>query len=143
MFPFIFYHQLKKYDKVDATISSELNQLYNKDKDIASLKRRIRLLLTQAKGRELKNPNAGNTNLILAEARDIQMSVVKRAEIDSRGGLNDERQRLASILCSLAKAKSAKEPGVAANLYAEALIHSPRDAGILLSLAKLYAQVSA
>ncbi|CAH2071598.1 unnamed protein product, partial [Iphiclides podalirius] len=134
--------KLKKYDKVDATISSELNQLRNKEKDVASLRRRIRLLLTQAKGRELKDPNAGNTALILAEAKDLQMSIVKRTEIDSRGDLQEERQRLASILCSLAKAKSSKEPGVAASLYSEALIHSPRDADILLSLAKLYAHMN-
>ncbi|XP_068631155.1 tetratricopeptide repeat protein 21B-like [Battus philenor] len=134
--------KLKQYDKVDTTISSELNQLYNKEKDIASLKRRIRLLLIQAKSRELKNPTAGNTNLILNEAKDLQTTVLKRVEIDSRGDVDEERQQLANILCLLAKAKSAKEPGVAANLYSEALLHSPRDINILLLLAKLYAHMN-
>ncbi|CAK1598611.1 unnamed protein product [Parnassius mnemosyne] len=131
--------KLKQYDKVDTTISSDLNQLFNKGKDIATLKRRIRLLLLQSKTRELKNPTAGNTHLILTEAKDLQIAIVKRVEIDSRGDIQEEKQHLAYILCLLAKAKSLKEPGVAASLYSEALIHSPRDANTLLALAKLYA----
>ncbi|KPJ18977.1 Tetratricopeptide repeat protein 21B [Papilio machaon] len=134
--------KLKQYDKVDLTITSELNQLYNKDKDMATLKRRIRLLLIQAKCRELKNPTGGNTNLILTEAKDLQMAIVKRVEIDSRGDIQEERQQLTDILCMLAKVKSLKEPGVAANLYSEALIHSPRDPNTLLALAKLYAHMN-
>ncbi|KOB69873.1 Tetratricopeptide repeat domain 21B [Operophtera brumata] len=73
--------KLKQYDKVDSIISSELNQLHNKDKDIGTLKRRVRFLLIQTRSRELKNPTAGNTHLILAEARDLQSAVVKRIEI--------------------------------------------------------------
>lgn len=89
----------------------------------------------------MKNPTAGNTNLILAEARDLQMSVLKRVEIDSRADIEEEKKMLSSILCLLAKARSAKEPAVATNLYSEALIYSPRDPDTLLALAKLYAQV--
>lgn len=135
------FPQLKQYDKVDSTISFELNQLYNKGKDVNTLKRRVRFLLLQARSRELKNPTAGNTHLILTEARDIQTAVVKRIEIDSRGDLEEEKHQLSSVLCLLAKVKSMKEPAVAANLYSEALIHSPRDPNTLLALAKLYAQV--
>lgn len=127
---------------MDSTISFELNQLYNKEKDIDTLKRRVRYLLTQAKSRELKNPTAGNISLILVEARDLQTAIVKRIEIDSRGDHKEEKQRLSMVLSSLAKVKSLKEPAVAANLYSEALIHSPRDPGTLLALAKLYAHVS-
>ena len=127
---------------MDSVITSELNQLYNKEKDISTLKRRVRLLLTQAKSRDLKNAQT-NTNSILQEAKDLQMAVLKRMEIDSRGDLEEEKKRLSMILCSLAKIKSLKEPAVAANLYSEALIHVPRDANTLLDLAKLYAQVSA
>ncbi|XP_046963364.1 tetratricopeptide repeat protein 21B-like [Vanessa cardui] len=134
--------KLKQYDKVDLTITSELNQMYSKEKDIPTLKRRIRLLLTQAKNRELKNPSAGNTSLILSEAKDLQISVLKRIEIDSRRDLEEEKKELSSILCLLAKVKSAREPAIAANLYSEALIHSPRDPNTLLALAKLYAQMN-
>jgi hypothetical protein len=119
-----------------------LNQLYNKEKNINALKRRVRLLLIQAKSRELKNPTAGNTTLILVEARDLQSTVVKRTEIDTRGDLQEEKKNLANVLCSLAKVKSHKEPAVAANLYSEALIHTPRDPEKLLALAKLFANVS-
>lgn len=138
----LFNLQLKQYDKVDSTISFELNQIHNKDKDINTLKRRVRYLITQAKSRELKNPTAGNTSLILVEARDLQTAIVKRIEIDSRGDLQEEKQRLSTVLCALAKVKSVKEPAVAANLYSEALIHVPRDPNTLLALAKLYAHVS-
>ncbi|CAH0763751.1 unnamed protein product [Diatraea saccharalis] len=134
--------KLKQYDKVDSTISYELNQLYNKEKDINSLKRRVRYLLIQAKCREMKNPTAGNTHLILAEARDIQTAIVKRIEIDSRGDFQEEKNKLSTVLCALAKVKSVKEPAVAANLYSEALIHSPRDPDTLLALAKLYAHIN-
>ncbi|XP_023941812.1 tetratricopeptide repeat protein 21B [Bicyclus anynana] len=134
--------KLKQYDKVDSNISSELNQLYNKEKDVPTFKRRIRFLLTQARTRDLKNPAAGNTNLILTEAKDLQMAVLKRVEIDSRGDLEEEKKQLSSILRSLAKVKSVKEPAVAANLYTEALIHCPRDPATLLALAKLYAQMN-
>ncbi|CAH0729262.1 unnamed protein product, partial [Brenthis ino] len=133
--------KLKQYNKVDSIISSELNQVYNKEKDINTLKRRIRLLLTQAKCRDMKAPQT-NTNLILAEAKDLQMAVLKRTEIESRGDLEEEKKRLSTILCSLAKIKSIKEPAVAANLYSEALIHVPRDPNTLLDLAKLYAQMN-
>lgn len=105
------------------------------------MKRRIRLLLTQVKSREIKNPTAGNTNLILTEAKDLQTTVLKRIEIDSRRDLEEEKKQLSTILCLLAKVKSAKEPAVAASLYSEALINSPRDPNTLLALAKLYAQV--
>ncbi|XP_049870383.1 tetratricopeptide repeat protein 21B-like [Pectinophora gossypiella] len=134
--------KLKQYDKVDSTISSELNQLYNKEKDINTFKRRVKLLLLQARSRELKNPTAGNTHLILTEAKDTQTAIVKRIEIDSRGDLQEEKHQLSVILCALAKVKSNKEPAVAANLYSEALIHSPRDPDTLLALAKLYAQIN-
>ncbi|XP_045447028.1 tetratricopeptide repeat protein 21B-like [Melitaea cinxia] len=134
--------KLRQYDKVDSTISSELNQLYNKEKDISTLKRRIRLLLTQFKSRELKNPTAGNTNLILTEAKDLQTTILKRIEIDSRRDLEEEKKQLSTILCLLAKVKSAKEPAVAASLYSEALINLPRDPNTLLALAKLYAQMN-
>lgn len=80
-FTFFIYWQLKQYEKVDNIISTELNQLYNKDKDITTLKRRVRMLLIQTKSRELKNPIAGNIHLILAEARDLQSAIVKRIEI--------------------------------------------------------------
>lgn len=133
--------QLKQYDKADATISTELNLPRNKEKDITTLKRRVKLLLMQSTCREIKNPTASNTILILTEARDLQTAVVKRIEIDSRGDLQEEKQHLMLILCSLAKAKSPKEPAIAANLYAEALIQVPRDPNTLLALAKLYAQV--
>lgn len=116
--------------------------MYNKDKDINTMKRRVRLLLIQAKSRELRNPTSPNVNLILAEARDLQNAVVKRIEIDSRGDIQEEKQQLSNILCALAKAKSLKEPAVAANLYSEALVHAPRDPKTLLALAKLYAHVS-
>ncbi|XP_063824062.1 tetratricopeptide repeat protein 21B-like [Ostrinia nubilalis] len=134
--------KLKQYEKVDSTISHELNQSYSKDKDINTLKRRVRYLVTQAKSRELKNPTAGNTTLILAEAREIQTAIVKRIEIDSRGDLQEEKQMLSTVLCALAKVKSVKEPAVAANLYSEALIHSPRDPSTLLALAKLFAHIN-
>ncbi|KAL4708301.1 hypothetical protein ACJJTC_007707 [Scirpophaga incertulas] len=134
--------KLKRYEKVDSTISHELNQVYNKEKDIVSLKRRVRYLLLQTKSRELKNPTAGNMALILAEARDIQTSIVKRIEIDSKGDLQEEKLLLAKVLCMMAKVKSLKEPAVAANLYAEALIHAPRDPETLLALAKLYANMN-
>nr|XP_049694551.1 tetratricopeptide repeat protein 21B [Helicoverpa armigera]XP_049694552.1 tetratricopeptide repeat protein 21B [Helicoverpa armigera] len=134
--------KLKQYDKVESSISSELNQMYNRDKDINLLKRRVRFLLMQAKGRELKNPTSANVNLILAEAKDLQNTVVKRLEIESRGDIQEEKQQLSNILCALAKAKSLKEPAVAANLYSEALVHSPRDPSTLLALAKLYAQIN-
>ncbi|CAH2991716.1 unnamed protein product [Chilo suppressalis] len=134
--------KLKHYDKVDSTISYELNQLYNKEKDINSLKRRVRYLLIQAKCREMKNPTAGNTNLILAEARDIQTAIVKRIEIDARGDLQEEKQKLSTVLCALAKVKSFREPAVATNLYSEALIHLPKDPSTLLALAKLYAHIN-
>lgn len=136
-----FYSQLKQYDKVDSVISTELTEVYNKDKDLTTLKRRVRFLCLQAKSRELKKPNAGNTQLIITEAKDIQVAIVKRIEIDSRGDLQEEKHELSSILCELAKVKCSKEPAVAANLYSEALIHSPRDPDTLLALAKLYAQV--
>lgn len=134
--------KLKQYDKVDSTISFDLNQLYNKGKDLNTLKRRVRLLLTQARSRELKNPTAGNVNLILAEARDLQATVVKRVDIESRGDLQEEKRNLANILCSLARVKSSREPAVAAHLYSEALVHVPRDPSTLLALAKLYAQMN-
>ncbi|KAM3967248.1 tetratricopeptide repeat protein 21B [Aphomia sociella] len=134
--------KIKQYDKVDTMISSEMNQLYNKDKDINTLKRRVRYLIIQAKSRELKNPTANNTSLILAEARELQMTVVKRVEIEARADLQEEKQLLSSILCSLARIKSVKEPGTSANLYAEALIYTPRDPDTLLALAKLYAQMN-
>ncbi|XP_072940009.1 tetratricopeptide repeat protein 21B-like [Epargyreus clarus] len=134
--------KLKMYDKIDSTISFDLNQVYNKEKDIPTMKRRIRLLLTQAKARELKNPSAGNTHLILSEAKDLQTAIVKRVEIDSRRDLVEEKRQLSMILGLLAKAKSLKEPAAAANLYSEALIHSPRDPEILLALAKLFAQMN-
>ncbi|KAJ0178912.1 hypothetical protein K1T71_005687 [Dendrolimus kikuchii] len=134
--------KLKQYDKVDSTISFDLNQLYNKGKDITALKRRVRLLLIQAKSRELKSPTAGNVHLILAEARDLQTAVVKRIDIESKGDFQEEKKQLSSILCSLARVKSNKEPAVAANLYSEALVHSPRDPSTLLALAKLYAQMN-
>lgn len=123
-------------------ISSELNEVHNKEKDITSLKRRVRLLLLQANSRELKNPTAGNTHLILTEARDLQASIVKRIEIDSRGDLQEEKRDLSNILCCLAKVKSVREPAIASNLYSEALIHLPRNPDTLLALAKLYAHVS-
>ncbi|XP_048479226.1 tetratricopeptide repeat protein 21B [Plutella xylostella] len=134
--------KLKQYDKADATISEELNQPQNKEKDMNTLKRRVKFLDIQAKVRELKNPTAGNTTLILTEAKDIQTAIVKRIEIDARGDLQEEKRLLASLLCSLAKAKSAKEPAVAANLYSEALVQCPRDPDTLLALAKLYAQMN-
>uniref|UniRef100_A0A2H1VZJ3 SFRICE_009072 n=1 Tax=Spodoptera frugiperda TaxID=7108 RepID=A0A2H1VZJ3_SPOFR len=134
--------KLKQYDKVESSISSELNQMYNRDKDINQLKRRVRLLLMQAKGRELKNPTSANVNLLLAEAKDLQTTLVKRIEIDSRGDIQEEKQQLSNILCALAKAKSLKEPAVAANLYSEALVHAPRDPDTLLALAKLYANIN-
>lgn len=115
--------------------------MYNKEKDIPTFKRRIRFLLTAARARELKNPTAGNTQLILSEAKDLQMAVLKRVEIDSRGDIEEEKRQLSTILCALAKVKSTKEPAVAANLYSEALIHCPRDPTTLLALAKLCAQV--
>lgn len=115
--------------------------MYNKEKDINTLKRRVRYLTIQANSRELKNPTAGNTHLILTEAKDLQTAVVKRIEIDSRGDLQEEKRQLSDILCSLARVKATREPAVAANLYSEALIHTPRDPNALLSLAKLYAQV--
>ncbi|KAF9409756.1 hypothetical protein HW555_010955 [Spodoptera exigua] len=130
--------KLKQYDKVESSISSELNQMYNRDKDINQLKRRV----LQAKGRELKNPTSANVNLLLAEAKDIQSNLVKRIEIDSRGDVQEEKQQLSSILCALAKVKSLKEPAVAANLYSEALVHVPRDPNTLLALAKLYANIN-
>lgn len=107
-----------------------------------TLKRRVRLLLIQAKSRELKNPTAGNIHLILAEARDLQTALVKRVDLDSKGDIQEERKQLANILCSLAKVKINKEPAVAANLYSEALVYTPRDPSTLLALAKLYAHVS-
>ncbi|XP_026737258.1 tetratricopeptide repeat protein 21B-like [Trichoplusia ni] len=134
--------RLKQYDKVESSISSELNQMFNRDKDISTLKRRVRFLLMQAKSRELKNPTSANVHLILAEAKDLQTAVVKRIEIDMRGDLQEEKQQLSNILCALAKAKSLKEPAVAANLYSEALVHSPRDPNTLLLLAKLYAHMN-
>lgn len=127
---------------MESSISSELNQMFNRDKDIGTLKRRVRFLLMQAKSRELKNPTSANVHLILAEAKDLQTAVVKRIEIDMRGDIHEEKQQLSNILCALAKAKSLKEPAVAANLYSEALVHSPRDPNTLLLLAKLYAHVS-
>ncbi|KAI5637396.1 tetratricopeptide repeat domain-containing protein [Phthorimaea operculella] len=134
--------KLKQYDKVDSIISTELNQVHSKEKSIDALKRRVRMLLLQARSRELKNPTAGNTHLILTEAKEIQTAVVKRIEIDSRGDLAEEKQRLSQVLSMLAKVKSLKEPAVAANLYSEALIHTPRDPDTLLALAKLYAQMN-
>ncbi|XP_037868636.1 tetratricopeptide repeat protein 21B [Bombyx mori] len=134
--------RLKQYDKADTTISSELNQVYNKEKDIGTLRRRVRLLLKQAKCRELKTPTPGNVNLILAEAKELQLSIVKRLEIDSKTDLQEERRQLSNILCALAKFKSMREPAVAANLYSEALIHTPREPSTLLALAKLYAQMN-
>lgn len=134
--------QLKQYDKADATISEELKQAYNKDKDINTLKRRVKYLQTQAQVRELKNPSAANTALILTEARELQTAIVKRIEIDSRGDLQEEKKQLSVILCALAKVKAMREPAVATNLYSEALIHTPRDPNNLLALAKLYAQVT-
>ncbi|XP_013200236.2 tetratricopeptide repeat protein 21B-like [Amyelois transitella] len=134
--------KLKQYDKVDSIITSDINQLYNRDKDVATLKRRVRYLTTQAKCRQLANPNAGNTHLILAEAKELQNHVVKRIEIDSRGDLQEERRILSEILCSLAKVKSTKEPAVAANLYSEALINLPREPNTLLALAKLFADMN-
>ncbi|XP_052749213.1 tetratricopeptide repeat protein 21B-like [Galleria mellonella] len=134
--------KLKQYDKVETIISSEINQLYNKEKDINTLKRRVRYLTLQARSRELKNPTANNTSLVLAEARDLQSAVVKRAEIEARVDLQEEKQLLSRILGSLAKVKSTKEPGTAASLYTEALIYTPSDPDTLLSLAKLYAQMN-
>lgn len=134
--------KLKQYEKVDSMISSELNQMYNKDKDIYTLKRRVRFLLTQAKSRELKNPTHANVNLILSEAKELQTSVVKRTEIDSRGDIQEEKQQLSNILCFLAKSKTLREPTVAINLYSDALVHSPRDPNTLLALAKLYAHMN-
>lgn len=116
--------------------------MYNKDKGINAVKRRVRYLLIQAKNRELKNPSLANVHLILAEAKDLQTSLVKRLEFDSRGDIQEEKQQLSNILCLLAKAKSLKEPAVAAHLYSDALVHSPRDPNTLLALAKLYAHVS-
>lgn len=134
--------KLKQYDKVDSVISADLNEMFNKGKDIPTLKRRVNLLLLQAKSRELKNPTAGNTHLILTEARDLQTAILKRIEIDSRGDLQEERRQLSHILCCLAKVKSTKEPAVAANLYSEALIQAPRDPDTLLALAKLFAHMN-
>lgn len=87
------------------------------------------------------NSTSGNTTLILTEAKELQTAIVKRIEIESRGDLQEEKQLLSVILCSLAKVKTLKEPAIAANLYSEALIHVPRNPDTLLSLAKLYAQV--
>ncbi|XP_059056730.1 tetratricopeptide repeat protein 21B-like [Achroia grisella] len=134
--------KLKQYDKVDTIISSEVNKQYNKEKDVNTLKRRVRYLTIQAKSRELKNPIANNTSLILAEARDLQTAVVKRAEIEARADLQEEKQILSRVLSSLAKVKSVKEPGTAVSLYVEALIYTPSDPDTLLSLAKLYAQMN-
>ncbi|XP_038223244.1 tetratricopeptide repeat protein 21B-like [Zerene cesonia] len=134
--------KLKQYDKVDSVISSELNQPSNKEKDTATLKKRINLLLVQARSRELKNPVTTNTNLILAEAKDLQNAVLKRVEIDSKGDIQEEKEKMSSILCLLAKVKAHKEPGVATNLLSEALIYSPRNSETLLALAKLYAQMN-
>ncbi|XP_030029552.2 LOW QUALITY PROTEIN: tetratricopeptide repeat protein 21B [Manduca sexta] len=134
--------KLKYYDKVDSTISSDLNQMYNKEKDITTLKRRVRLLLLQTKSRELKNPTGGNVNLILAEAKELQNAIVKRVEIDSRGDVQEEKRQLSNILCALARFKSTREPAVAVSLYSEALIHTPREPSTLLALAKLYAQMN-
>lgn len=134
--------KLKQYEKADATISSELNLPQNKEKDLNTVRRRVKFLLMQAKCRELKTPIQPNTGLILNEARDLQSAVVKRIEIDSRGDLQDEKKQLSLILCALAKVKSVKEPAIAAHLYSEALISVPRDPNILLLLAKLYAQMN-
>ncbi|VVC96316.1 unnamed protein product [Leptidea sinapis] len=133
-----FLIKLKQYDKVDSVISSELNQPHNKEKDTPTLKRRIRLLLTQARCRELKN---SSNLLILTEARDLQSSVLKRAEIDSKN-LQTEREQMSNVLCLLANAKAGKEPMVAANLLSEALMYSPRNPKTLLALSKLYAQMN-
>lgn len=95
----------------------------------------------QARSRELRDAAMSNVTLILTEAKDLQSTVVKRIEIDSKGDLQEEKQRLSTILCALAKAKTTKEPAIAANLYSEALVYVPRDSNTLLSLAKLYAQV--
>ncbi|XP_041971107.1 tetratricopeptide repeat protein 21B-like [Aricia agestis] len=134
--------KLKQYDKVDSIISSELNQPYNKEKDKKTLKRRIQLLLLQAKSREIKNPAASNTNLILTEAKELQSAVLKRVEVDARGDVNEEKKKLSEILCALAKVKSVKEPAIAIHLYSEALIHCPREPNTLLALAKLFAQMN-
>ncbi|XP_047526075.1 tetratricopeptide repeat protein 21B-like [Pieris napi] len=132
--------KLKQYDKVDSVISSQLIQPHNKERDTPTLKRRIKLLLTQAKSRDLKN--SANTNLILSEAKDLQNAVLKRVEIDSKGDLQEEKEMLSKIIYLLAKVKAVKEPGVAASLLSEALMYSPRNPETLFALAKLYAQMN-
>lgn len=135
--------KLKQYDTAESLVLIELDDSKNKAKDNTSIKCRVQLLLLKSKIQKLSSTVATVAVVTLNEAKELQTRIVKRTEMDPRASdLDEEKHLLSSILRSLAAARSAREPSAATNLYAEALLYTPRDADTLLALAKLYAQMN-
>lgn len=110
-----------------------------RDSDLKSLEVRSQLLLLLAKTRE-KADNINGALSALKEAKENQHRYIQRM---GGSNLEEEKQLLANICLTMADhSSSLRDYDQAITYYKEALNHKPADVNALLSLAKLYMQVS-
>lgn len=110
-----------------------------RDSDLKSLEVRSQLLLLLAKTRE----KADNINGALSALKEAKENQHRYIQCMGGSNLEEEQQLLANICLTMADhSSSLRDYDQAITYYKEALNHKPADVNALLSLAKLYMQVS-
>ncbi|CAL4107788.1 unnamed protein product, partial [Meganyctiphanes norvegica] len=134
--------RLKQYDKSEKTISMALESESLNPTDLASMCMQAKLLNLLAKVHE-RNENYENALTTLSKAKEVQVKVLKRSQVELPDTIPEQKQLAASMCSQMAEhAANQREHERSIQLYKEALQYDPENATIMLALAKLYMQIN-
>lgn len=132
------YLKLKQYSNAEQIILEDIESNQRTQDDIAKLQTRTKLYLLLSRTHE-KSGNINKSLATLKEARDNQLRIQQRLNLDQNANAR-EQNKILSKICALMAEQSVivRDTTQAISYYKEAIKYSPGDVEIQASLAKLY-----
>lgn len=132
------YLKLKQYSNAEQIILEDIESNQRTQDDIAKLQTRTKLYLLLSRTHE-KSGNISKSLATLKEARDNQLRIQQRLNIDQNAN-SREQYKILSKICALMAEQSVivRDTNQAILYYKEAIKYSPLDVDQQTSLAKLY-----
>lgn len=132
------YLKLKQYSNAEQIILEDIENNQRTQDDIAKLQTRTKLYLLLSRTHE-KSGNINKSLATLKEARDNQLRIQQRINLDQNANAR-EQHKILSKICALMAEQSVivRETHQAISYYKEAIRYSPADVEQQTSLAKLY-----
>jgi tetratricopeptide repeat protein 21B len=137
------YLKLKQYTNADQILVEEIKEKHQRyDEDMTMLQTRTKLLLLLARVRE-RSGNISSSLTTLKEARDNQIRIHQRLNIDQNSN-SREQSKILSKICALLAEQSIliRDNEQAIQHYKESIKYSPQDIVLQASLAKLFMQLN-